>query len=71
MNNMFGDMNLNKKEPEPVKQQPPQPPKNNESNTFALFGTGPSGQKPDPTIGKSPQTRKQMKFNFEDAWKAE
>jgi len=35
----------------------PPPPVNKETNINALFGTGP-GQKPDPTVAKSPATRK-------------
>ena len=69
MFNMFGD-SAPKKEPEIVRpQQPPQPPAK-ETNINALFGTGPI-QKDSQNIRSPVQPKKEMNFNFEDAWKAE
>ena len=70
MFNMFGD-SVPKKEPEVMKQTPPPPPKQ-DTNINALFGTGPIQKTESQTAVKSPVVpKKEMNFNFEDAWKAE
>lgn len=61
---MFGEV-AKKDEPKP------QPPAIKDANINALFGTGPV-QKPDVPNTKSPVApKKDLNFNFEDAWRAE